>query len=183
MELTQEILKDILDYNPDTGIFVWKVRDRKYFKTDREWRMTNTKYAGKIAGNFRKYKCGKTYQHVKIFQINHLAHRIAWRYVYGETPIAIDHIDGDSTNNRIENLRNVTIAENQHNMRLFSTNTSGVTGVIWRKQLKKWCVSIYVNKKEKYLGVFSDLEEAKKVRKEAEIAIGYHANHGKVRPL
>lgn len=86
---------------------------------------------------------------------------------YGDIPdgMEIDHINRIKDDNRIENLRVVTKRQNCCNL---STNTSGIPGVIWCKQQKKWRARIWVNGKNKHLGLFENIEDAKVARKKAE---------------
>lgn len=79
----------------------------------------------------------------------------------------VDHIDGDPSNNKMENLRWATKSENAVNSRIRTTNTSGVTGVSWFKPASKWRVQIHINGKRTNLGYFASLEEATTVRRKA----------------
>lgn len=79
-----------------------------------------------------------------------------------------DHINGNKLDNRKENLRNVTHSRNQMHDRIPSNNTSGVKGVYFDKTRRKWLPRVKVNGKNIYLGIFSDLEEAKIARKQGE---------------
>ncbi|HDD9014168.1 TPA: HNH endonuclease [Escherichia coli] len=110
----------------------------------------------------------------------HYAHRIIWEMFNGPIPEGhqIDHIWHDRLDNRIENLRLVTVTENNRNQSKFKTNKSGVTGVHWDKKRKKWVVTIWNNNKIKYLGGFENIVDAIAVRKSAEMELGYHENHG-----
>ena len=109
------------------------------------------------------------------------AHRVAWELYYGSPPArCIDHINGIRDDNRIINLRVVSVAENNKNTRKRKQNTSGVTGVSWESDRSKWLAYIGVNKKRHVkLGRFDSLLDACCSRKSAEITHGYHANHGK----
>lgn len=80
----------------------------------------------------------------------------------------IDHINGDTFDNRKNNLRIATKSQNGMNRNLQSNNTSGVAGVYWNKQINKWIAYIMVNREYIYLGSFNEFEDAVKVRKEAE---------------
>jgi hypothetical protein len=87
------------------------------------------------------------------------AHRLAWLYVHGEMPKVVDHINGDTSDNRLTNLRNVSQAENLQNITRPSRNsTSGFLGVT--KKRKKWTASVSLNNKHIRLGVFETKEEA-----------------------
>lgn len=109
------------------------------------------------------------------------AHRIIWEMHYGPIPegMEIDHIWHDKLDNRIENLRLVTPIENSRNKSKNKNNISGVTGVSWNKRDNKWNVYIGVNGKNKYLGSFSDFNQAVDIRKQAELKYQFHKNHGK----
>lgn len=157
--LTQERLKELLHYNPDTGIFTWidlKTKRRKL---------------NPVAGF-----SDKGYIRIDIGKDKYRAHRLAWLYVYGEWPKKdIDHINHIRSDNRIENLRDVTAQQNHNNRSATKRSKSGVNGVSFEG---KWRARIYVDKKQVNLGVFYDLFEAICVRKSAENRYGYHKNHG-----
>lgn len=110
----------------------------------------------------------------------HYAHRIIWEMHNGPIPegYQIDHIWHNRLDNRIENLRLVTVTENNRNQSKLKTNKSGVTGVHWDKKRKKWVATIWINNKIKYLGGFENIVDAITVRKSAEMELGYHENHG-----
>jgi hypothetical protein len=91
----------------------------------------------------------------------------------------IDHINGDSMDNRIDNLRLVTHKENSLNKKLSSNNKSGVVGVSKNSRNKKWKADITYNNQKYYLGEFNNFDDAVKVRKAAEIKYGFHKNHGR----
>ena len=106
------------------------------------------------------------------------SHRICWLIFYGEHPEGeIDHINGDPTDNRINNLRVVSRVENLRNMKQYETNTSGVTGV--SKQGSRWKAYIHVEGKQKYLGLFEYFDDAVNARGAAEMHYGFHPNHGR----
>jgi hypothetical protein len=158
MELTVEQLKDTLDYDADTGVFVWKIRPSKAVK------------AGDVAGCVEK-RIG--YITIGIGGRVYKAHRLAWLYVYGSWPKGlIDHINGNKADNRIDNLRDVFADGNSQNVRKPNCrNKSGFMGVIWYQN--KWRASMSVNGKSKWLGDYSTPEEAHQVYLEAKRK--YHA--------
>jgi len=157
IELTAEIVRDLLDYNPETGEFTWKVRDKKYCEDDSKWRMINTRDAGKLAGCV--YSDG--YRYITILLKTYRAHRIAWLHYYGEWPEnQIDHINRVRDDNRIENLRDVTQSQNQWNRSIQTGRTSKYNGVVWHKRDKKWQAAIRINGKKKHLGYFVLEEDA-----------------------
>jgi len=96
------------------------------------------------------------------------AHKIVWAMEHGEYPEFVDHINGDRTDNRIENLRSVTRQQNNMNKATRSDNSSGVTGVRWHTQRKKWNARIILNGKEKSLGMYNDFNSAVEARMKAE---------------
>lgn len=95
-----------------------------------------------------------------------------------EVDECVDHINGDSLDNRSENLRAVTQKDNNKNRKLTTKNNSGVCGVSWNKDNNKWRVRIGLKGKQKHFGFFNDIELAELVAQEAYSVLGYHANHG-----
>jgi hypothetical protein len=98
-------------------------------------------------------------------------HRLIWEWHYGSIPegYIIDHIDGNSLNNKIENLRMATDSQNQHNSKKPKNNTSGIKGV--SPSRGKWKVTIYLNDKGYFFGRFDDLELAELIADEARIKL------------
>ena len=172
--ITQEIVREFLDYDPETGILTWKNRDRKWFPSDGIYKSWNTRVAGKEA--FTRLHT-KGYLQGAIFHKTYKAHRIIWLYMKGEWPDQIDHINHNKEDNRWYNLREVSNQENSKNQSQYITNTSGCTGVYWHKQGRKWVAQIKVDDYV-YLGRFDLLEDAISARKVAEIKYGFHKNHG-----
>lgn len=142
--LTYEVVRDLLEYFPDTGFMV---------------RRKNTR--GARAGQ----KCERInelgYSVICIGDRQYLAHRVVWLYTYGEWPnLPIDHINGNRSDNRVENLRLATHSDNQKNRKKGKNNTSGYVGVSWSASHKKWLSSTVLNGKSKFLGRYSTKEEA-----------------------
>ena len=165
-EITQEYLKSILNYDPLTGIFIWINKPSKF----------NSIKIGDLAGYINTYT---GYHLIRINRFNYPAHRLAWLYMYGSFPLYdIDHINHNRSDNRIENLREVTLQENQKNRSKNKNNTSGVTGIYWIESRKRWRVSISNAGKNNFIGNFKIKEDAIEARKQAEIELGYHQNHG-----
>ena len=121
----------------------------------------------KKTGLTAAYRDAKGYARVGIGGKRYLQHRIIYLLFHGHLPPMIDHIDGNTLNNKIENLRAVTNAENLQNMRLCPSNTSGSKNVSWDAKAKKWLVMLKVNGVRKYLGLFKDFEFADLVAVEA----------------
>ena len=110
---------------------------------------------------------------------DYLVHRLIWLLVYGSWPKdQIDHRDGNRSNNKLSNLRDVTNIINAQNAKMSSNNISGYTGVSWLKRDAKWYASIMVEGKTISLGQFHNKELAIKARKEAEVKYGFTARHG-----
>jgi hypothetical protein len=162
-----EAVRQLLDYEPDTGLLRWKPRGQP------QWDAT---YAGKeaLTGRVDGYKRGK------LLEVSVRAHRVVWAWVYGYWPLNIDHINGDRTDNRLANLREVTVRQNAQNMKRYENNKSGYTGVIWMKRAERWRATIKILGRNKHLGSFRNIEDAIAARKQAEEALGFHPNHGRV---
>ena len=168
-------LQKLLSYDQETGKLTWKPRENTYFKTNRAQIAWNTRYANKEAftsTSKQGYKVGA------IYDINYRASRVIYKLVFGIDADNVDHINGVRTDNRLINLRNIPKTDNQKNMKRFSNNTSGVTGVSWNPEKSKWMVNIGVKGKtiRKYCNTFN---EAINKRKQLEIEYDYHQNHGR----
>lgn len=175
MELTQEIIKEFLDYNQDTGLFVWKFRDKKWFNGNKYSVIWNKKYPGKVAGTITR-----GYRNIIILGNKYLAHRLAFLYMTGKMPFnEIDHINGIPEDNRWENLRQVNRQENCKNSALSSRNKTGTSGVYRANGRDGYHAEIRISKKKIYLGYYSLLVDAVAVRKKAERENDFHPNHGR----
>jgi len=148
-----ERLSQLLDYDPETGIFRWK--------QFRRW----SAQKGDIAG----YVTKKGYRKISIDCVDYGAHRLAWKIVYNEDPSdQIDHIDRDKQNNKISNLRLATNQQNCMNVAAKKNNTSGIKGVYFNKKQQKWIARIGFNYKKINLGSFEKIEDAALAYKNAE---------------
>lgn len=162
--VTQDRLKNQLNYNPRTGDFTWQAA-RSGVKL------------GSTAGAYTL----NGYRNIQIDCERVMSHQLAWLYVYGRWPDdQIDHINGIRDDNRIENLRDVTHTENMHNQKRPKNNRSGVVGVSWAGgRSDKWYATICVHRKFINLGHYEDFFEAVCARKSAELKYNYHPNHGR----
>lgn len=153
MKLTQNRLKELLHYNPETGIFTWKVSP------------TNRVEPGDVAGCIRK----DGYVYIQLYGKKYGAHILAWLYMEGYfVENEIDHENRIKDDNRWDNLRHVSRSCNMRNRSIQSNNTSGVAGVSWCSRNKKWVSQIRINSKQKNLGRYEDFDEAVCLRLAAE---------------
>lgn len=144
--ITQSELQSLLTYDPATGHFHW-----------RELVGYRSKVSGKLAGTLSS----RGYIYININSRPMTAHRLAWLYVFGEWPnLQIDHINGVRSDNRLENLRLATRHENMRNAKRKRTNKSGLKGVSWSAECRKWRACIVRGGKTVHLGVFVDKQDA-----------------------
>ena len=182
VELTQEIVRELLDYDPETGVLTWKERDRKWFKSDGSWKWWNTRYVGKEAGSRVGLRYGYEWKTVCILGKTCYSHRIVWIWMAGKLPSGcVDHINRDATDNRWCNLRVVARAENSLNLSKKKNNTSGVAGVSWDKSRKRWLSLVQYKNKKHNLGRFAedDFESAVKAVEDFRRKHGFSEGHGK----
>ena len=153
-----EELKEHFDYNPDTGIIIWK-------KKQKHWKVEIGQEAGCFTTNG-----SKKYRTITSKGIKYKTHRIAYYMYHGIDPKNndIDHEDGNGLNNKINNLRLATRSDNCKNRSMNENNTSGVTGVTWVKQAQKWRARIMIDYKSIVLGSYINKEDAIQTRIEAE---------------
>ena len=172
---TADRLRALLDYDPETGVFVWRWRPEYEFKKPGQQAYWNRRYAGRVAGSLSP----DGYRYIKFDGEIYSEHRLAWLYCNGSLPDQVDHENGRTAENWIANLRAVSNAENAKNQAIRSTNKSGVAGVCWCPRPPKWQAYIHVDGKQRRLGYFDRLEDAAAARKAAEKKYGYHPNHGR----
>lgn len=142
--LTCERLKELLDYDAETGVFTWASSPNR------------NDLVGKTAGGVTE----RGYIKIRIDGIKHRAHRLAWLYVHGRWPEdRIDHINGDSTDNRIANLREARQFENGQNRKASKSSAAGLLGVS-KQAYGKWVAVICLRRKRYNLGSFNTPEEA-----------------------
>lgn len=160
--LTADLVRQLLDYRSDTGVFRWRERPVEMFEDSghsakRNCAKWNAKHAGKITGS----PLANGYLKIRIFDRGYLAHRLAWLITTGAWPPAeVDHENLDPADNRWENLRSATRSQNGANTRVPRTNTSGFKGVSWHKKCRKWAAFIQKDGRTIYLGLFDTPEEA-----------------------
>jgi hypothetical protein len=147
VNLSKQYIQELFDYKD--GNLYWKVARSNCIKV------------GQKAG------CGKPYEVVNLDRKIRNVHVLVWVYHYGPPNGLIDHINRNPLDNRIENLRIVTVSQNALNRPKQANNTSGFKNVSWHKYKKKWRVRVKVAKKELHIGYFDDIELAELVAQEA----------------
>ena len=151
--MNQNRVKELLTYCSDTGVFTW-------CKTN--------KVAGCLAAD--------GYYVIQIDKKQYRAHQIAWLYVHGEFLVRqIDHINRRRADNRIINLRKVTLSQNSQNQWLTTKNTSGFRGVCFETKRNKWRAEICINRKRMFLGHYDLCDEA--AHAYAKAAAKYHSHN------
>lgn len=152
------------------GQLLWRERPVDGFLCQRSCNSWNARFVGKPAGS----PSSKGYLNVRFAKRLHKAHRVVWEMFNGPIPIGmqVDHINGDKTDNRLENLRLATNAENARNSGPQRNNTSGLIGVSMRKANNRWVSYIQANGNRISLGEFDTKGLAAVAR--AKAAIRYH---------
>ncbi len=165
---SQSDLKKLLRYDPETGFMYW-TGHLGFPQTPMRKSGMRAFLNKTVRGYYRGGLLGR----------NVMAHRVVWKWHFGTEPDEIDHIDGNPSNNRIENLRAATRSENLRNMKLRKTNKSGVQGVYFHTRDRRWISSICHEGRQIELGTYKCFCKAVKLRKSAEKLYGYHPNHGR----
>ncbi len=170
-------LRQLLDYDADTGSLFWRERPQSMFQSESRCRGWNSRCAGKPALTTRHnagYRCGPINN--RLF----LAHRVIMALVHGSWPKGeVDHINGDRSDNRLENLRCVSHRDNARNRCCSRRNTSGAMGVWWSKPNRCWIAEIKHGGRKHHLGSFQAKADAIAARDEAKRRFGFHVNHGR----
>ena len=154
--ITQERLKELFKYDPESGSFT---------------RVNGVRKVGWIEDT--------GYTRMSIDNVKYYLHRLAFLYMTGEFPEVVDHINHNKLDNKFSNLCNGTYTSNSKNMPMSKANNSTVVGVSWDKTRGKWKVQAHVDGKNKMLGRFNAKEDAIACRKSANQQHNYHENHGR----
>jgi hypothetical protein len=143
--ITQKRLKEVLEYNPETGVFTWTHEQ-------------SVKKKGQVAGCLQEHG----YIRIRVKNEKHRAHRLAFLYMTGEFPTEhVDHINHDKSDNRWSNLRQASNSENMQNvLSARSDNTSGYLGVSFNKEKNKFVSVITVDGTKHHLGYFDSANDA-----------------------
>lgn len=145
-KLTQARLREVVKYDPETGVFTANDRRLRYRKY------------GERCGSLNK---SEGYRQLPIDGVQYREHRLAFLYMTGEWPTHhVDHINRVKDDNRWCNLRDVPAVLNMQNIAVRSDNTSGYRGVSWNPATGKWAAKCTYRKKRNTLGYFDDKEEA-----------------------
>jgi hypothetical protein len=159
--LTQERLKQLLHYDPETGVFTWAVGRKKAARNA-------------VAGGLSD----RGYFVIGVDGVRHRAHRLAWLYMHGAYPEQIDHENHVRSDNRLCNLRATNNAENHKNISKPVNNKSGVVGVSWTQRVRHQQGAWEARACGKFLGYFDDFFEAVCKRKSVQLKMNFHPNHG-----
>jgi HNH endonuclease/AP2 domain len=154
--ISRELLKELLRYDPKTGLFYWNCARPKI-------------RVGQVAGT-RKHHKG--YVIIEILSQAYAAHRLAWFYMTGVWPTEhIDHVNKNKSDNRFDNLREATRAQNRANSK--TLNKHGLKGVYFHKWLKEkpYEARITSERKQRSLGCFATPEEAHEAYRKAFIEL------------
>lgn len=148
MEITQVLLKELFDYDAKRGVLINKTNRGSAIK-------------GRIAGSINTYRDNPR-RSLVINKKRYYTYRLIWLYHYGTWPLRqIDHINGNSLDDKIENLREATQTQNNQNLHKAKChNQAGYLGVQHRKDINKYTARIAINGKASYLGAFHTPEEA-----------------------
>lgn len=151
-DLSPTQIRDLLDYEPATGLFTWRARVGE----DPSVKAWNTRFAGELAGTIDR----RGYRRIKIHSTYYAGHRLAWIWMTGEWPPEdVDHINLNKGDNRFSNLRLASRSENQANVPAKSHNKLGIKGVCW-KPAQGFHAQIKKNGKVRSLGHYKTAEEA-----------------------
>jgi Drexlerviridae HNH endonuclease len=160
--------KELFRYDPNTGKLYWKSCTSNRIRVGDE--------VGNIFGSRVKY-----FQ-TSVDGVKMLNHRIIWLLQTGKMPkFEIGHEDGNGLNNKWKNLADVSSTRNNMNLSKRSDNSSGFTGIAKHSTSAKWVVQAQLNGKYIYGGLFKNLEDAIKVRKQLNKKYGFHKNHGRLK--
>lgn len=150
MTKTDKRLRDLLIYEPDTGLFRWKVD-----------RILTSGRAIVSAGDIAGTRTRNGYVRIRCKGRQYSAHRLAWVFVHNRWPAEhIDHANGIKHDNRLCNLREATATQNNANARISQRSTSGLKGATWHIRKRRWIGYIHLKGRRIHLGYFDKPEDA-----------------------
>lgn len=149
-ELTQERLKDLMHYDPDSGVFT-------------RLKSASNRVVGEVAGGITK----DGYRLIKIDGAQYRCARLVFLYMTGRMPLQADHINRIRNDDRWSNIREADNGQNNANKNLQKNNTSGVKCVSWDSRRNLWHVRVHFDGKQRHIGYFDDFELAGLVASEA----------------
>lgn len=163
-DITQALVKEYLDYDPQTGELIWIKKPSK--------RANLRTRAGSLVST-------TGYRSIALFGKSYPEHHVVWLWYHGYWPKQqLDHIDHIRNNNRISNLREVTVGENARNRTRRQNTRTDEAGIWFNRISKRYVAEITKDGKKVYQASFVDIEDAITARKAKLIEHGFHANHG-----
>jgi len=180
-ELELNELRSIFSYDPDTGALYRIARPRRVTTAPGKW-VQQYFPCDRVEAGFTH--SGHGYRMVKYRQKAYFVHRVGWALYNNAWPQGfIDHLNGDKTDNRACNLRDVAHGKNMRNKKMYMSNTSGVTGVYWHapkgNRRGYWAAVVTWGGIRRQLGAYQSFEEAVAARRAAEKTLGFTQRHGK----
>ncbi len=172
-----DYLYECFNYDSETGVLSWKYkRPLHHFKNKTGQNIWEGRFSNANIDCIGEDGYLRVYIYKSLFRV----HRIIWKMVTGEDAIGyeIDHIDNNKLNNVFNNLRLVTTAENQQNVKLKITNMSGIKGIDWHKQKQMWRARVCINYNRVLVGHYHDIIDAEKAIVAARENLHTHYNHG-----
>lgn len=168
---SQTDVKKLFSYDDIAAALRWNIRDVSSGVSKRNLKSWNIKHAGKLAGHQDNQGYAKICLNKQVYS----AHRLIWILHFGEIPegLEIDHIDGNRSNNRPENLRLVTHSENCKNSRKLRPTGELKSGVHWHASRQKWRARVGYNMQRMHLGFYDDRAEAERIVAVVKRALGF----------
>lgn len=151
-----DFLRECFSYDQDTGELFWNARPVSHFKSENACSAWNGRYANKPCGCIRP----DGYVKISVNKVSYLAHRVIWKMITGTDSEFTDHINGIKSDNRLANLRDVTMTENNRNMIGGLASGNNFIGVYWHQQRSKWMARIRCDDSERYIGIYDDIKIA-----------------------
>ena len=175
---TYEEVRAFLTYYPDTGKLFYNKVGVEWFQHCKNPKLGCAVFNSKCAGREGFTHLSQGYNRTTFRGRLTLAHRVIWLWMTGEHAGEINHINRNRSDNRWENLESADRKNNMLNKSIYKSNTSGISGVVWNKQNKKWRVQIFRDGKFYNGGLFEDKEDATNKAREMYHQIGFAEEHG-----